>query len=323
MLLFCNFHSNKTFLASFTFTALNLFGLHLEIRNKKLDGLYSACILIGLLLSGSSVYANINETFNLVIKIILYINYSSLFITLIFVYFQCFVMKKREIIKKLSECFGKIYNILGSNYFDCSKSLKLSTSIVLSCFILIFASDFFCNGIVSYAQCIFVIFSLVLTLEILFYCMLVDRLEFICHSVKKYLRSINFVHVENKKGKLLLTDNLRQMSQLNKLSMIYDEVLEIISLLNSSFSVLLSFALSKYHHVKWQFIHHILIILTFYSIHSFTFSKFHTQLISHFLHFEYKKLYTFPANLSIVMDSAFNNNNFNNMLFNREFIKCD
>lgn len=96
----------------------------------------------------------------------------------------------------------------------------------------------------SFVQGFYSIFVFIFAIKIAYYCLLVESIkESILLFKKKHQISTD---VKRKTTKLILTANVRNVSQLEEVSMIYDEILQIISLLNESFSTLLSFAFSKY-----------------------------------------------------------------------------
>lgn len=101
----------------------------------------------------------------------------------------------------------------------------------------------------SISRCIFGILVYIFALKISLYCTLVNSIKARFHTMKsKYLCEENNSKssVEIETTKLILTESVWKVSRLEEISMIYDEMLQIISLLNESFSTLLSSAFSKY-----------------------------------------------------------------------------
>jgi hypothetical protein len=113
---------------------------------------------------------------------------------------------------------------------------------------------------------IFALLAFVLCVKISLYCLLVHNIKARIEFLNEYLRDIksncvetdnNFSHngtMKTANTKLLLVViNVRQLSQFRNMSLIYDEMVEIISLLNNSFSALLSSAFSKYTFLLFLF----------------------------------------------------------------------
>jgi hypothetical protein len=110
----------------------------------------------------------------------------------------------------------------------------------------------FLNKNFNMGQCIYLMLVLILSVEIIIYTMLVGSIKARFMLLKAYL--------EDKKSESLVIDIRGLFSSpilpcFREISMIYDEMLEVISVLNESFSILLSFTLSKYFRCNFEHFH--------------------------------------------------------------------
>lgn len=229
---------------------INAFGFHLEKGKSKIFGLiHSVSLLIAILASGFFIYMNIDYTRDKIISSIYCINCSCIYITTIMVSFHNIFMKNRKNFWDVIEHLHHIDILLKAfHYTNDSKShsgfsvqiLILVLFISISPLLLILN---FLNKNFNMGQCVYLMLVLIISVEIIIYTMLVGNIKARFILLKAYLG--------DKKSESLVIDTRGLFSSpilpcFREISMIYDEMLEVISVLNESFSVLLSFTLSKY-----------------------------------------------------------------------------
>lgn len=258
---------------------LNALGFHLEKGKRNVFGLiHSSFFIIALLLSGILIYNKIDYADGVVVSTIFYINCSCIYFTLIIISFNNMFPKERRLWDAF-KCFDNIdVTIQTTFHIKCNSEIKKQSNVkrrqcwsgilkVTSLFLLIGAFVMASTSILlleylnhhqhgfNAGRCIHAIMVFILSVKISFYCMLVHCIKARFNTLNKYLRQIESSQMEMKAAerttkiirakKLFVSESVRQVSQLKELSLIYDEMLEIISLLNDSFSTLLSFAFSK------------------------------------------------------------------------------
>ena len=232
---------------------INAFGFHLEKGKSKIFGLiHTISLLIAILTSGFFIYMNIDYTRDKIISSIYCINCSCIYITTIMVSFHNVFMKNRKNFWDVMEHLYHVDILLKAfHYKNNPKSHSAFSVQILILVLFISISPLllilnFLNKNFNMGQCIYLMLVLILSVEIIIYTMLVGNIKARFMLLKSYL--------EDKKSESLVIDIRGLFSSpflpsFREISMIYDEMLEIISVLNESFSVLLSFTLSKYFDV--------------------------------------------------------------------------
>lgn len=218
---------------------------------------------------------------SIVINAISYINCSCIYLTLIIISVKnIFASIKKQNLQRIFKCFDNIDAILQTTFsIKCSDNnsrmlviiivtLLLLFLIIASAVLIVEVHHFQLNKKFNAGRCIYGGMVYILSVEISLYCVLVNCIKARFCPLCKYLRKENKAkdndvddgskssHVEPMAvaattkipRKLIMTENVQQLVSRveEEISLIYDEVLEIISLLNESFSTLLSSAFSKY-----------------------------------------------------------------------------
>jgi hypothetical protein len=251
---------------------LNAMGFHLEKGNSK--GRKSK--ICGLLLMGLYIY-NKNINFDsrhqkqqlqqhpdeggnghVVLFAIASMNYTCIYFTLIIISVHNMFAKCR--LRKIFKCFDIIDATLhacfrietSARMFAIQVALTLALLLITAC--TIFAVEYVNCKVFNAGQCIFTILVFILSVKISFYCMLVHCIKLRFSPLHKYLRANcraksscgSVCKSSRSNNEFGVSESVRHVSELREISLIYDEMLEIISLLNESFSTLLSSAFSKW-----------------------------------------------------------------------------
>lgn len=265
---------------------LNALGFHQKKdgKNKILALIHSTSFLIGVLLAGIFMfylennidyYSTDEGAKNVVVTTISYINCTCIYLTLIIISLKNIFASKERSLWRIFKCFDNIDVVLQTSFsIKCSKDSRMFYTMLLllllfiisaSAAIIVEVQHFNLNNKFNAGRCIYAMMVYILSVEISLYCMLVNSIKARFCPLCKYLREENksgeddndndgskSSHVEIEpttiKPKLIVTESVRQVvSRLEEeISLIYDEILEIISLLNESFSTLLSSAFSEY-----------------------------------------------------------------------------
>lgn len=266
---------------------LNAFGLHQkkDEKNKIFALIHSTSFLIGVLLAGiltfyleNSIDYNASDdgAKSVVVTTISYINCTCIYLTLIIVSFKNIFASRERSLWRIFKCFDNIDVLLQTSFsIKCSEESRVFITILLLLLLFLISASaaivevqhFNLNNKFNAGRCIYAMMVYILSVEISLYCMLVNSIKARFCPLSKYLREENkrgdddnendgskSSHVEIEpttiiKPKLIVTESVRQVvSRLEEeISLIYDEILEIISLLNESFSTLLSSAFSEYN----------------------------------------------------------------------------
>lgn len=255
-------------------------------KNKIFALIHSTSFLIGVLLAGIlTFYLENNIDYNasddgaksVVVTTISYINCTCIYLTLIIVSLKNIFASRERSLWRIFKCFDNIDVLLQTSFsIKCSEESRMFITIILLLLLLFLISasaaivevqHFNLNNKFNAGRCIYAMMVYILSVEISLYCMLVNSIKARFCPLSKYLREENkrgdddnendgskSSHVEIEpttiiKPKLIVTESVRQVvSRLEEeISLIYDEILEIISLLNESFSTLLSSAFSEYN----------------------------------------------------------------------------
>lgn len=258
-----------------------------EKKNKIFALIHSTSFLIGVVLAGIltfylenniDYYGSVDGAKSVVVTTISYINCTCIYLTLIIISLKnIFTSREERSLWRIFKCFDNIDVVLQTSFnIKCSKDSRMFFTILLllllfiisaSAAIIVEVQHFNLNNEFNAGRCIYAMMVYILSVEISLYCMLVNSIKARFCPLSKYLREENkrnggddndydgskSSHVEIKptiiKPKLIVTESVRQVvsSLEEEISLIYDEILEIISLLNESFSTLLSSAFSEYN----------------------------------------------------------------------------
>jgi hypothetical protein len=182
--------------------------------------LHSTAFAIALLLSGFLIYQNMTATTtsDIVLSSISHINCTCIFFTLI--------------ISFLHNMFVRKASMDGHNNDENDGELRLLFVPALLLLLLISAASNLAEHF-TVSQCIIAAHTFLMHTKALLYCALVRRTKSQIDAVSERLRNAE------------INRRRTQVSQLREISVIYDRVLERISLLNGAFSSLLSCAFSK------------------------------------------------------------------------------
>lgn len=238
---------------------LNIFGFHLrDEKNKFYSLLHATLFLIALVMSGIFTFYFENSDYsddkNIVVRMISYINCSCIFITLIIVSIKNVFECGRSNLWNIFKCFRNIDAATAT--LKTSTSNEQSRMFVFLILVVLFVISFAATTLMdvhdykfNWWRCVYALLVYILGVKISLYCMLVHAIKTRFLSLSKYLNEENKrkstdVEIETT-TKLILTESLG-VSKLEEICLIYDEVLQIISLLNESFSTLLSSSFSKY-----------------------------------------------------------------------------
>lgn len=228
---------------------LDFLGFHLEKDRKVLHLIHSTSILV--LLVSLSYFVRYHVGSNVVVTTIAYINSRCIYFALIIIHIRNMIARKS--VWKVFKCFDNIdlrlqttFNIKikgdDSKWFIRAMLLLLFISAFLS-----FGFECYDDKIFNVGQLIHAMLVFILSVKILYYCMLCASIKVRFETLIKYLRdskSSQTMFVA-KTTKYVAAKSIGNVSQVKEISLIYDEVLKIILLLNESFSTILSFAFGE------------------------------------------------------------------------------
>lgn len=218
-------------------------------RNKMFRLLYLSALLATLFLM--SGFIQDGDEGNVVVATIAYINSRCIYFTLIIIYIRNVLARKslREVFKRFDNIDLRLQTTFGikikendSKWFIRIMLLLLFISASCSFVFQCLNSKMFNVGHFIHAMLVFI-----LSVKILFYCMLCASIKVRFKTLIKYLNSSKSTEamLVARKTKYVAAKSIVSVSQVKEISLIYDEVLEIILLLNESFSALLSAAFGK------------------------------------------------------------------------------
>jgi hypothetical protein len=174
------------------------------------------------------------------------------------IYFALFIFNIRNIVARKSawKIFKSLDNIdlrLQTTFNikikgdDSKWFMRIILLLLLISAFASFAFECYNDKMFNVGQLIHAMLVFVLSVKILYYCMLCASIKVRFIALIKYLRdrkSSQTMFVA-KTTKYVAAKSIGNVSQVKEISLIYDEVLEIILLLNESFSTLLSFAFGE------------------------------------------------------------------------------
>jgi 7tm Chemosensory receptor len=217
--------------------------------NKIFRQLYSLSLLIVLLLLSTFIQYSVGQS--VVVAAVTYINARCIHFTLIIIYIRSAFSRK-----SLETIFRSFDSIDDSSWraFKVKVRNDNSKCLVLAMIVLLFVSAFwgFVFDLLQYknfnvGQLVHAMLVFVFSVKILFYCMLCTSIKARFSVLNKCLRDSKSAQskIVAKATKLVLVKSDENLSQFKYMSLIFDEVLEVISLMNDSFSTLLSSAFGK------------------------------------------------------------------------------
>lgn len=228
---------------------LNIFGFHLDgARNKKRKILcltHSVLVLILLLLVSPFIRYQVDAS--VVVATITYINTRCIYFTLIIIYIRS--MLASNSLRKVFKCFDNIDLTLQTTFNMRIKDDDSKWFIRVMLLLLLISAfgstvfECFNDKIFNVGQFVHAMLVFILSVKISFYCML-------CASIKLRFKALIKYLTDSKSSQTMFVVRRRKcvaenVSQVKEISLIYDEVLEIILLLNESFSTLLSSAFGE------------------------------------------------------------------------------
>lgn len=230
---------------------LGFFGFHLEdARTSKLFRLFHSSLLLVVLFMVSR-FIQYSVGASVVVATITYINARCIFYSLIIVFIRNVLAKKslRGVFKrfnnidlKLQTSFNARISSDDSKWFIRVMLLVLFISAFCS-----FAFECFNDKMFNVGQFVTSMLVFILSVKILFYCMLCASIKVRLKTLIKYLNDSKSSQtmLVAKATKCVATKSFVNVSQVKEISLIYDTVLEVILLLNESFSTLLSAAFGE------------------------------------------------------------------------------
>lgn len=229
---------------------LDFLGFHLEKGRKPCRLIHLSLILIPLLYVSHFIRYRVGSS--VVVATIAYITARCIHFTLIIIYIRNMISRKSR--SKVFKHFDKIDLRLETTFNVKIKGDDSKCFMLLVLFLSAFSSVFFeCYNDKSFnvGQLVHAMLVFILSVKILYYCMLCASIKVRYKTLIKYLRDKKS---SQNQTKLFSTENITKMSQIKEISSIYDETLEIILLLNEEFSTLLSFSFGELWGVKvgWE-----------------------------------------------------------------------
>lgn len=231
-------------------------GFHVEAQSNKVFRLIQSSTLLILLLIVSH-FIRFNVGTNAVVATIAYTNTRCIYFALIIIYIRNMIAT--ESLGKVFKCFDNI-DLRLQRTFDIKIKCDDSKWIYVT-LLLLFTSAFSSLAFECYndktfnvGQLVHAMLVFILSVKILYYCMFCASIKLRFKALIKYLKDIKssqtLFAAEAKATKYVAAKSIRNVSQLKEISLIYDELLEIILLLNESFSSLLSFAFGEWCGIK-------------------------------------------------------------------------
>lgn len=221
-------------------------------KNKVFRLLHSLSLLVVLFLMSGFIQYSVGES--VVVATIAYINAACIYFTLIIIYIRNVLAREslREVFKRFDNIDLRLQTAFGIKIKE-NNSKWFMRIMLLLLFISAFCSfvfEYFNDKMFNVGHFIHAMLVFILSVKILFYCML-------CASIKVRFKTLIKYLNDNKSSQAMLAarttkyvaaKSIVTASQVKEISLIYDEVLEIILLLNESFSALLSAAFGK---IRW------------------------------------------------------------------------
>lgn len=225
-------------------------GFHVENRSKVLHRIQALSQLILLLIVSHFIRYNVGTS--VVVATIAYTNTRCINFTLIIIYIRNMIARKS--LWRVFKCFDNIDFRLQTTFdikIKCDDSKWFVRFVLLLLFASAFSSfgfEYYNNKMFNVGQLVHAMLVFILSVKILYYCMFCASIKLRFKALIKYLNGAKSSQTlfAAKATKYVATKSIGNVSQLKEISLIYDELLEIILLLNESFSLLLSLAFGEY-----------------------------------------------------------------------------
>lgn len=239
-------------------------GFYLEsAKNKKfkiLRATHSSLALI-LLLSVSPLIRYSADDGSIVVATITYINSRCIYFTLIIIYIRSVIARKS--LRSVFKCLDNIDRRLQTTFNvkikddDSKWFMRVMLIVLLASAFGSFAIECFNERALNVGHFVHAMLVFILSVKISLYCMLCASIKVRFKALVKYLRDSKSSRQQQQQPMFVVkpmkcvmtttktTRGIGNVSQVKEISLIYDEVLEIISLMNESFSALLSAAFGK------------------------------------------------------------------------------
>jgi hypothetical protein len=225
-------------------------GFHLETRSKVLRLIHTTTLLILLLIVSHFIRYNVGTS--VVVATIAYTNSRCIYFALIIIYIRNMIAMKS--VRRVFKCFDNI-DLRLQTTFDIKIKCDDSKWFIRVVLLLLFASallslalEYYNDKMLHVGQLVHAMLVFILSVKILYYCMFCASIKLRFEALIKYLkdRKSSQTMFAAKATKYIAAKSIENVSQLKEISLIYDELLEIILLLNESFSSLLSFAFGEW-----------------------------------------------------------------------------
>lgn len=230
---------------------LDFLGFHLEDarRNKVFRLLHSMLLLVVLFIVSRFIQYSVGTS--VVVATITYINARCIYFTLIIIFIRNVLAKKS--LRKVFKCFDNIDLRLQTTFNtrmsgdDSKWFIRVMLLVLFISAFCSFAFECFNDKMFNVGQFVHAMLVFILSVKILFYCMLCASIKVRLKTLIKYLNDSKSSQtmLVAKATKYVATKSFVNVSQVKEISLIYDAVLEIILLLNESFSTLLSAAFGE------------------------------------------------------------------------------
>lgn len=228
---------------------LALFGFHLENaeRNKIFRLLQSVILFLALLVVSPFIVYKVHA--NVVVATIACINASCLYWTSIILYTRSLFPRRGKSLLSVFDCIDNIDRKLSTSFDIKIKDGKCFIPVMLLLLAISafasFAFECWNDKMLNVGQFVNAMLVFVLSVKIAFYCTLCASIKARFQALIKYMKDSKSrqtaLAVKCVASKLDIVD----VTSIKEISLIYDEVLEIISTLNDSFSTLLAAAFGK------------------------------------------------------------------------------
>lgn len=229
---------------------LNILGFRLgdANENKIFRSVHAVSVVILLLSVSPLIEYRVNSS--VVVATITYINARCIYLTLIIIYIRN-VPASRKSLRELFKCFDNIDRRLRETFDmeikddDSKWFMRVMLLLLFIGAFCSFALECLNDKMFNVGHFVRATLVFILSVKILFYCMLCASIKLRFRTLIKYLRDSKSKQANAGKFVVTTLSGSGNMSQLREAALIYDEVLEIISLMNESFATLLSFTFGE------------------------------------------------------------------------------
>ena len=221
-------------------------GFNLENRCKVLRVIHLSLLMIMLLFVSHFIRYNVGTS--VVVATIVYTNTRCIYFALIIIYIRNMIARKSllKVFKYFDNIDLRLQTIFNIK-IKCDESkwfIRVMLLLLFASAFLSFAFEHYNDKMFNVGQLVHAMLVFILSVKILYYCMLCASIKLRFKTLIKYLKDSKSSQTmfAAKATKIVATKSIGNVSQLKEISLIYDELLEIILLLNESFSTLLSFS---------------------------------------------------------------------------------